>query len=817
MNHGRIVRAIVLLALVFPAIAQAQGEAEIFIADKGATQAIVVTDAPAKPLPAPAVSRDWERRAATDLVKYIGLMTGAQPALADTPEAIDAALKGTAPVFMVGEKALAAEPGLKKALAQVAKPDPVLRADAITLQRRGNRIYLAGSNDESHYFAVSHLLQLWGCRWYLPTEFGECIPEMPTLKLGALNVAYAPPFEVRHYWLSWNGNRTGADDFQRRNFMSTQKVAGMGHALGKYTADLAPEGKSMFNVAFAKMETAQHVADRIAAQYEKGTGSISLAIEDGAYQNDSPEDAELQAGLRDKYFFDRKYQRDVLTDPMMAFYNNVAKILREKYPESKTKIGGMAYVNVTIPPQRAFKPEKSLVMWLAPIDIDPNHGMDDPKSPPKQEYREMVYRWAELMEGRLVIYDYDQGQLVWRDVPNPVQGAFKQDVLHYRKAGILGIGTESRGALGTIFLNLFFRGQLMWNPDADVDALLTEFYPKFFGPAAQPMANYWNAIFEAWKNTISTEHEFFVIPAIYTPELMATLGRELAAAEKAAADGQAGVSAQRLELYRKRVQFTRMSYDVLKSYTDMATAAATNADYKAAGEAGVRGLAAVLALTKANPTFTTGYNAKLASLTPGGGASWWPGEVKQYQDLDALQNRSKGTLVTRLPVEWAFHRDPNDTGMVRGWAYKPVDLTYWNANRQKLTPDNRKEYPTTEWEMLRTDIYAQGQGIRHPDGQSYTGHLWYRTDVELTAGQSAGNVHIMFPGLFNEAWLYVNGNLVRHRPQNAMWWNNNYKFEWDIDLSGSLKRGKNIIAVRCYNPHHFGGMFRRPFLYRPVS
>src|SRR3712207_2372118 len=107
----------------------------------------------------------------------------------------------------------------------------------------------------------------------------------------------------------------------------------------------------------------------------------------------------------------------------------------------------------------------------------------------------MMDRWAVIMQGRVVIYDYDQGMLVWRDIPNPSQHVFKQDVQHYRKAGILGIGTESRGATATTFLNLFFRGQLMWNPDANVQAMLDEFYPKFYGPAAKPMAAYWNAIF----------------------------------------------------------------------------------------------------------------------------------------------------------------------------------------------------------------------------------------------------------------------------------------------------------------------------------
>ena len=52
------------------------------------------------------------------------------------------------------------------------------------LLRDGNRVYVAGNNDDSHYFAVAELLWRWGCRWYIPTEFGECIPEESELTVG---------------------------------------------------------------------------------------------------------------------------------------------------------------------------------------------------------------------------------------------------------------------------------------------------------------------------------------------------------------------------------------------------------------------------------------------------------------------------------------------------------------------------------------------------------------------------------------------------------------------------------------------------------
>ncbi|HZU38944.1 MAG TPA: DUF4838 domain-containing protein, partial [Gemmataceae bacterium] len=239
--------------------------------------------------------------------------------------------------------------------------------------------------------------------------------------------------------------------------------------------------------------------------------------------------------------------------------------------------------------------------------------------------------------------------LVWRDLPNPSHPAFRQDVKHYRSAGVLGVDTESRNALATTFLNLYLRAALLWDPDADVGKLLEEFYPKFYGPAAVPMARYWGAIFRAWEETIVTEHEYFVAPAIYTPELIAVLRKHLQQAEAAVAAlaGKARRTPDEQRIF-DRVRFTRLGFDVLDAYTAMVRAAATEADYKAAVAAGERGLAAREKLADMSGLFTT-YR-KIGES----GYAWWPGEVKQYRELLPLVDGTKGELVARLPLVWDF-------------------------------------------------------------------------------------------------------------------------------------------------------------------
>ena len=714
---------------------------------------------------------EWERRAAEDLVRYIEEMSGARLPLVEDPAQLRQALAEPAPLLLVGRAALEADLSLGPRLAALQKPDPVLRGDAIVAQRRGERVYLAGSNDESHYYAAVELLRHWGCRWYLPTDFGASIPRKATLTVDRLEVAWAPPFEVRRYWLSWIGDNSGREEFMRRNRMNDLSVPA-GHALGDYVDDLPGAGDSAQSICLSDPATIRHVADQVMERFAEGAAAVSLGMDDGLYDLACASDAELAAGLWDKNFMS-----PALTDPFMALYNGVAELTHARFPGRR--IGFLAYSNITLPPQRRIAAAEPLVAYLAPIDVCPIHGMDDPRCPPRQEYRDVMYRWAETMQGRLIIYDYDQGMLVWRDIPNPSVQAVRQDVRHYRDAGILGVDTESRGALATTFLNLYLRGLLYWDPDADVEAEMAEFHARFWGPAAAPMRAYWEAIQQAWERTLSHEHEFMLVPMVYTPEMV----RGLAPLVESAGALVAGRPPE--DLYLRRVRFVEAGYGVLRAYVEMVDQAATGADYGAAVRAGERGLAWRDSLTRMSPTFTTTRLEK--------GDAWWPGEVQQYRELLALTDGPAGRLVQRLPLTWSFRTDPHDAGLHQAWGRPELDLAAWRP--------------------LRTDLYMEAQGVAGPGGGEYNGFVWYRTEIEVSAADAERALHVRFPGLFGKAWLYVDGYLAGYRDWRPMYWHNDYRFDWDVDLGGRLAPGTRTLALRVHNEHHMGGIWRRPFLY----
>ena len=212
------------------AVAGTEGVSPLFIVKDGKAGVVIVRSPQADPI---------EQRAAEDLAKYINLMTGAPVPIVTAADA-KTLLSSQRPAIWVGRAALEANPRMAERLQATVKQKPVLRADGIALLREGNKVFLAGSNDESHYFAVAELLRAWGVRWFMPGAFGECVPEQTELAVGDLDIFYAPPFEARTFGISWLGSGAGQEDFELRNlFIAHRHIPAAGHSLWKYAKGLA--------------------------------------------------------------------------------------------------------------------------------------------------------------------------------------------------------------------------------------------------------------------------------------------------------------------------------------------------------------------------------------------------------------------------------------------------------------------------------------------------------------------------------------------------------------------------------------------------
>src|SRR5208337_3432339 len=133
------------------AIAGTESVSPLFIVKDGKSGVVIIRSPQAGPS---------EQHAAEDLAKYINLMTGVSVPIVSAADA-KTMLSSARPAIWVGRAALDANPRLAERLQATLKKKPILRADGIALLREGNKLFLAGANDESHYFAVAELLRAW--------------------------------------------------------------------------------------------------------------------------------------------------------------------------------------------------------------------------------------------------------------------------------------------------------------------------------------------------------------------------------------------------------------------------------------------------------------------------------------------------------------------------------------------------------------------------------------------------------------------------------------------------------------------------------
>ena len=103
----------------------------------------------------------------------------------------------------------------RKVFGPVGKSKAGLYAFRVVADGKGLGLY--GESEYGTSYAVYELLHRLGCRWYMPTALGECVPSLSTLTVPEMDEALAPATEYRGMW-------QGGADFLRRNRMNGIRV-----------------------------------------------------------------------------------------------------------------------------------------------------------------------------------------------------------------------------------------------------------------------------------------------------------------------------------------------------------------------------------------------------------------------------------------------------------------------------------------------------------------------------------------------------------------------------------------------------------------
>src|SRR5690606_31037292 len=101
----------------------------------------------------------------------------------------------------------------------------------------------------------------------------------------------------------------------------------------------------------------------------------------------------------------------------------------------------------------------------------------------------------------------------------------------YKEIDIKGFAREGRKAFMQTWLSYYVGAKLMWDAEADVDAIKEDFYRTFFGSEAGPHVRaWWDACAEALVAAEIQAHEDWVVNHVYNLEFVEGLQPHVEAA-----------------------------------------------------------------------------------------------------------------------------------------------------------------------------------------------------------------------------------------------------------------------------------------------
>ncbi|MFW6060466.1 MAG: DUF4838 domain-containing protein [Phycisphaeraceae bacterium] len=690
--------------------------------------------------------------------------------------------------------------------------DPTIREDAfenegyVLRTLDDNTLLVAGNNDGPYKgtrYAAYALLEELGCRFYFPGEWGEVVPERATITAPTLDRTERPDFAMRHInhggWIPVTreeseiyGQWATKIGFSERNiypvagdgflaflippdeyFESNPEYFAMNRAgerhRGRTTRHtmLCLSNEQMYQEAVRNLEKAFAGEKEMRNVRVGGWGdAFGISPPDGTpycYCDDCQ--AQSQNFRYPRYgYFDKPMQSE-------EYFGFSARLARE-FPD--TWVGTMAYSLREMPPQGVDLPD-NVAVTHAPITADVLHP-NDTELWRRSQFVEILRQWR-AQTPHVMIYDYNPGFLTGLFVPERDAENMAINAPIYREMDIKGLRREGRKAFMQTWISYYVTAKLLWDADADVDAIKDDFYTTFFGSDAAPHVRaWWDACAEALIDTKTQAHEDYLVNHIYTKQFTDDIHRHV----------EAALAADATDAQRERVEAFALIAENLEMYAAMHDAE-RRMDWAAAAQAAEHMVEIKEELHAIYPFFISPARRTRAYFAKG--------KAEHFRDMEAKTTGSAGSLVANLPLEMKFKRDPFNKGVIRQWYLTDHDDADW---------DTRDTYYLLE--QQEDPINERGY---YPDG-----HVWYRTTVDVPADLQEKPVNLYLGGIINEGWVWVNGQYVGHR-DHLLWWHHRHAV--DFDVTDMIEPGEtNTIAVRVLNdPDEMGGLYRRGFLYSP--
>jgi len=640
---------------------------------------------------------------------------------------------------------------------------------------------LMGESDLATSYAIYELLHQLGCRWYMPSEMGEAIPDLPTVAVPKQDIDAVPHTLFRGIWYA-------DDDYRRRNRLGGLRL-NAGHALEQYLGDEVldehPEWKAVAadgrhhgsRLKWSAPGVAEAIADTIIRRMDADPGRESVALSpDDGLGFDHSDDLELDAGD-----WDPAYQGPSITDRLIWFSNRIADRVTARHPD--VLFGLLAYVNFTRPPVRE-QVHPSIVPQIAPIGYSRAHPMTDDGEPNNVAFRELVTGWAQAAD--MLSYYFYGWFLAEASAPCPFIVKWATNIpIVYEQGGCRLWQPESVPSFETNLHALYMGLRMAWDPSQDPLAIVEELHERFYGHAAREMAAYWHFIDGVWVDVPEYSGGGWGHTRRWTPERLARARELMDAARRAAQTPE--------EVFRVRLAdeslglfelFMKLRLDLAEGRFDQLDVAGER--YRVRAVALGERYAPQYAFTK---------------------LSWTREDVTLHSRYFRAFYQATYRDAARIARTFDVLTDPP----LRRWRYRKI-----GADDEGAPDWMGEKLADADWPVTDPCVDTWSALGYHND----MGSMLYRMRVELPEIPADRRAFLWIGATDGSTEVFVNGRPAAHvtdtggRAERF----SGYAAPASFDITEAMRAGQNLVAIRCertfINEVGTGGLLGPVVVYR---
>ena len=439
-----------------------------------------------------------DQKAAEDLARWLGEMTGAKFAVVREADAFEP----TGREISIGHTRLLQDSGLK-----LAKQD--LSRDGYGIGVKGQQLFIVGGSQRGIINGVYSLLEEdLDCRWYAPGT--QSIPRRQTLRFSPMVRSYVPALENRRD--PYNADTMFDVDWSLRNktLGAHAKVPAEwgGHpgwpGVHTFPTYLPPSLFAQHPEYFAEVDGKRNAIQPCLshpAVLEMTIGKVREQL------RDDPHTRVIDISLNDygPHSFCQCEQCRSLAEsegsymgPLLRFINAVAESIAADYPD--TKINTLAYLGTEVPP-RTLRPRENVTFWFA----------TNARWSKTNVFVGEIEPIVRAMEGwkkigaHTVIWDYPAAfSYLSMNINQEVDQANLRYYIDHGATGVMYQYADAEANQGAdqSFLRSWVGAKQMWDPSRNARGLIRDFNHGYYGKAAEPMRAFdelrWSA-FEAYR------------------------------------------------------------------------------------------------------------------------------------------------------------------------------------------------------------------------------------------------------------------------------------------------------------------------------